>query len=344
MRNFAWQIFTARHFISKHNLLQGESKMTRIFYLPVLALALLFVCNPALADDSKELRKQRQDAQKERQIQKKERSDQIKESTRAFKDFTRQLTEEYQEQVKEFDLEFKLTEVDLKAEHDAKVAEAEAEYQKKLSGLFMKPGVTFDQETIDKLQSDGKAYADELFVLKKQSAEKLHQERIAHEERKNKLLNENDQKALDEAESLGLNKEYAPIEASAIGDGLTTQEERWNESEKKELDKIKEKNQQTLSPFRNGERLRKWEIQNLNEDFKLTWEEKAELHKLDAKQLFYNTMFMQAAVGEKIDQEAFMAELADINKEKKLINIEYKKIADQNMIKRRQEKKDILSQ
>ena len=317
--------------------------MTRIFYLPVLILALLFVFNPAMADDSKELRKQRQDAQKERQIQKKERSNQIRENTKAFKEFTRQLTEEYREQVKEFDIEFELTEVELKAEHDAKVAEAEAEYQKKLTGLFMKPGVTFDQETIDKLQSDGKAYADELFALKKQSAEKLHQVRIAHEERKKQLLNENDKKALDEANSLGLTKDYAPIVASAIGDGLTSQEERWNETEKKELVKIKKKNQQTLSPFRNGEKLRNWEIQNQNKDFKLTWEEKAELHTLDAKQLFYNTMFMQAAAGEKIDQEALMAELADISKEKKLINIKYKKIADQNKIKRRQEKKGILS-
>jgi len=317
--------------------------MTRIFYLPVLTLALLFVFNPAMAADSKEIRKERQAAQKERQIQKKERSDEVKEYTKAFKEFTRQLKVEYQEQVNEFDIEFELKEVELKAEHDAKVAGAEAEYQKKLTELFLTPGLTFDQETIEKLQSDGKGYADELFALRKQSADKLHRERIAHEERKNKLLNEIDRQALDEAESMGLTKEYKPIEATAIGDGLTKQEERWNESEKKALVKIKEKNQQTLRPFKNGKSLRNWEIENMNEDFKLTWDAKAELHTLDAKQLFFNTMLIQAAQGQEIDQEAFMSEMADINKEKKLINIKYKKITDQNKIKRRQEKKEILS-
>ncbi len=318
--------------------------MTRSFYLPLFIFALLLVFTPALANDSKELRKQRQEAQKERLIQKKERSEQIQDSTRDFREFTKQLTEEYREQASELDIEFQLTKVELQSEHDAKVAEAEAENQKKLTELFMTPGITFDQETIEKLQSDGKAYSDELFALKKQAAEKLHQVKITHEERKNELLNKNDNKALEEAESLGFNKEYAPIEATPLGDGLTRQEERWNETEKKEISKIKEKNQQIMSPFRNGEKLRKWEIQNMNKDFKITWEEKAELQALEAKQLFFNTMFMQAAAGEKVDQKAFMDELADINKEKKLINIKYKKIADQNTIKRRQEKKKLLNQ
>ena len=60
--------------------------MTRIIYLPVLIFALLFLFNPAMAADSKEIRKERQAAQKERQIQKKERSDEVKENTRDFKD------------------------------------------------------------------------------------------------------------------------------------------------------------------------------------------------------------------------------------------------------------------
>jgi len=316
--------------------------MARILYLPILIATLLFVFSPVLADDSKDLRKQQLEAQKERQMQKKERSDQIKENTRALNDFTRELKEEYREQVTEFDLDFELTEVELKSEHDAKVAEAEAEYQKKLTELFMKPGMTFDQATIKKLQSDAKAYADELFVLKKQSAEKLHLAKITHQESKNKLLAENDRRALEEAESLGLTKDYEPIEAAAIGDELTKQEKRWNESEAKELERIKEKNKKLLAPYRNGEKLREWEIKNMNEDFKLTWEEKAELHELDAKQLFFNTLVMQAATGGEFDQEAFMAEMADINKEKKLINIKYKKITDQNKIKRRKEKKEIL--
>lgn len=318
--------------------------MKRIFFLSVLPLVLLLVINPAIADDKdKELRKQRQAAQQERQIQKKERSEEIKDNTRAFKEFTREIKEEYQPQIKEFETEFELKEIALKAEHDAKVAAAEAEYQKKLTELFLTPGVTFDQATVQKMQSVGKAYADELFVLKKQSAEKLHLEKIAYEKSKNKLFNEIDNKSLDEAESLGLTKEYAPILATAIGDGLTRQEKRWNEKEKKEVKKIKEKNQKTLGPFRNGAKLRDWEIQNMNEDFKLTWDEKAELQTLDANQLFFNTLFMQAARGQEFDQQTLMSEIADIDKEKKLINIKYKKISDQNSIKRRQERKEILS-
>ncbi|MBU0674507.1 MAG: hypothetical protein KJ950_07695 [Proteobacteria bacterium] len=66
----------------------------------------------------------------------------------------------------EIDTEFKLKEIDLEAEYDANAAEAEAAYQKKLAELFLTPGVTFDQVTIEKLQADGKAYADELFRSK----------------------------------------------------------------------------------------------------------------------------------------------------------------------------------
>ena len=317
--------------------------MARRFHLLALTLAFLSVFNPALADDGKELRKQRQAAYGERQAQKKERSAQLKDNIKAFREFTGELKREYKEQANDLETTFQLLEVELKAEHDAKVAEAEAEFQKKLTGLFMQPGVTSDPEALDKLQADGKAYADELFALKKQAAEKLHRERIVHEERKNKLLSENDRKALDEAAALGLTGDYAPILATAIGDGLTSQEERWNERERQEVVKIKEKNMKTLGEFRNGERLRNWEIQNLDEDFKLAWDKKEKLQTLDAKQIFYNTMFMQAARGEEVDQQAFMSELAEITKKQKMINIEYNKIADQNRIKRREERKAILS-
>lgn len=65
--------------------------MTRILYLPLSALALTFFLKPATADESKELRKQRQVAQKERQAQKNERSKEINEATRAFREYTRDL-------------------------------------------------------------------------------------------------------------------------------------------------------------------------------------------------------------------------------------------------------------
>ena len=317
--------------------------MTRILYLPLLALALALLADSATAAESKELRKQRQDAQKERQAQKNERNSEINEATRAFREYTRDLKVDYQEQVKELDTDFELRRVELKADHDVRIAGAEAEYQKKLSSLFMNPGGEFDEQAIERMQAEGKAFADEQFALRRQSAEELHRERIASEERKNELLTEADQMALDEASSLELTRKYPPILATPIGDGLTKQEQRWNKQEKKEVVKLEKRNRKTVSAFRNGGKLRKWEIEKLNEDFKLTWDEKAELYALDSQQLFYNAMFMQAAQGGKIDQQDFMAKLAEINEQKKLINIEYRKIRDQNRIKRRKEKKALLA-
>lgn len=316
--------------------------MRRILYPPLLALALLSLLNPATADESKELRKQRQAAQKERKTQKSERSKEISEGTKDFREYVRDLKMDYQEQVKELDTEFELQRVELKADHDARVAGAEAEYQKKLSSLFMRPGAEFDDQAIKQMQAEGKAFADELFALKKQSAEELHREQIAKEERENALLSERDRMALDEASTLGLTGKYSPILATPIGDGLTKEEERWNERERKEVVKLEDRNKKTVSKFRNGEKLRKWEIGNLNEDFKLTWDEKAELHALDSQQIFYNAMFMQAAQGGQVDQQKLMADMAEINEKKKLITIEYRKVRDKNRITRREEKKAIL--
>jgi len=317
--------------------------MSRILYLPLLALALALLADSAIATESKELRTQRQVAQKERQVQKNERNSEINEATRAFREYTRELKVDYQEQVKELDTDFELRRVDLKADHDVRIAGAEAEYQKKLSSLFMRPGGEFDEQAMERMQAEGKAFADEQFALRRQSAEEFHRERIVSEERKNALLTEADQMALDEASSLGLTRKYPPILATPIGDGLTEQEQRWNTREKKEVVKLEKRNRKTVGAFRNGGKLRKWEIEKLNEDFKLTWDEKAELHALDSQQLFYNAMFMQAAQGGKIDQQDFMAKLAEINEQKKLISIEYRKIRDQNRIKRRKEKKAILA-
>jgi hypothetical protein len=317
--------------------------MTRVLYLPLLALALASLANPASAAESKELRKQRQDAQKERQAQKNERNSEINEATKAFREFARELKVEYREQVTELDTDFELRRVELKADHDVRSAGAEAEYQKKLSSLFMTSGGEFDQQAMERMQAEGKAFADEQFALKRQSAEEFHRERIANEDRKSALLAEADQMALEEAVSLELTAEYPPILATPMGDGLTKQEQRWNKREKKEVAKLEKRNRKLLSPYRNGEKLRKWEIQNLNEDFKLTWDEKAEVHALDSQQLIYNAMFMGAAQGGTVDQQDFMAKLAEINEQKKLIKIEYRKIRDQNRIKRRKEKKTILA-
>ena len=316
--------------------------MTRTVCLPLAALLLFFQMSSAVGAESKELRKQRQEAQRERQTQKNERNKANNEATRAFRDYVRDLKTQYQEQVKALDIEFELRRVELKADHDARVARAEAEYQKKLSSLFMTPGTEVKEQTIEQLQADGKKYADELFALRKRAAEELHRESIAKEERESVLLAERDQMAMQEAADLGLTQRYAPILATPLGDGFTKQEERWTEQEKKEVAKLEQRNSKLLGEFRNGESLRKWEIENLNEDFKLTWDEKAKLHELDSEQIFYNTMFMQVGAGQQFDQQEFMAKLAEINEQKKLIKIETRKTNDKNKIKRREQRKKIL--
>jgi hypothetical protein len=304
---------------------------------------LLFVFNPVVAIDSKELRKQQQVAQKERQARKNERTKGINESRKVLKEYSHELKMEYQEQTKELDTEFDFRRVELRAIHEAKIAEAEAENQKKMSALFMTPGLQFDENTVEQLQAEGKIFADEVFAIRKQSAEVLHQEKIANEERKNTLLTERDSKVMDKASTLGLMQDYVPILATPIGNGLTEREEKWNAKEKKEVDKLKERSLKNLRDFRNGEKLRAWEIGVLNEDFKLAWDEKTELHALDSQQTFFNTLYMQSLQGKPVNSQDLMSEIAEINKKKKLINIEYKKIRDQNRIKRRKEKKDILA-
>ena len=317
--------------------------MKTLLYPFLLALAFVFPASLTAADDSKELRKQRQDAQRARQQQVIERNKEINEATKAFREYTRDLKIQYREQTRDLDTEFKLREVELKADHDARVAGAEAEYQKKLMGLFMNPGVEFTDETVQQMQSEAKAFSDALFDLKKQSAEELHEALIANEESKNALWTEMDQMALGEAESLGLTRTYPPILATPLGDGLTTQEERWNDKEKKDVVKLEERNSKALSEFRNGAELRKWETGNLNEHFKLTWEERARLHELDSEQGFYNTLFIQAAQGRQFDQQKLIAQMAELNEQKKLIGIEYKAIRDKNRITRREDRKAILA-
>jgi hypothetical protein len=317
--------------------------MKTTLYPLLLAFAFLSSAGLVMADSDAELRKQRQDAQRERQQRVLERNKEINEALKTFRDYARDLKSEYREQAKELDTAFKLREVELEADHDARVADAEAEYQKKLSALFTKPAVEFTDETIKEMQSEAKAFSDALFDLKKQSADELHQALIANEEKKNALWTEMDQMALDKAESLGLTKTYPPILATPVGGELTSQEARWNEKEKKDVMKLEERNSKALSEFRNGAALRKWEIENLNEDFKLTWEKQAKLQELNSEQGFYNTLFLQAAQGGQLDQQNLMAELAELNKKKKLIAIEYIKIRDKNRITRREERKAILA-
>lgn len=316
--------------------------MIRSIYLSLFTLFLFFVFGSATAIDSKELRQQQKVAQKERQAQKKERTENYKSSQKNFREYTKVIKKEYREQVPEYKIDFDLKHAELQADHEARVAEAAAENEKKTMNLFVNSSLNFDQATLERLQEEAKAYSDELFALKKQFAEKMHFEQIAFEKRKNKLFTERDQKALDKASELGMTKSFAPIIASPIGDSLTKSEERWNEKEKNEVIKLKERNRKLVSEFRNGKKLRDWQMKKMNDDFKLTWDEKSELHNLDAQSLFFNSLMMQAYQGEQVDQQELINKISEINKKKKLINIEYKKYREKNRIKRNKERQDIL--
>lgn len=317
--------------------------MKNLCYLLFLSFVVIVPMDLAEAkvDKEKELQKQRNTAQKERQESRNERNQGLADATKLFRDVTRNLKSEYQPRLKDLDTDFQLKHVELQADRDAKIVNAEAEYQKKWSSLFMRPGGQWTPETLKEVEKEAKAYSDELFRLKKESAETAHKEKMAIEEQKHALLKEMDEKAMDQAASLGLTKAYPPILATPIGDELTRPEKQWNEREQKEVEKIQERNLQIVSEFLNGEKLREWERGNLDEDFKLTWDEKSELQKLETQQTFFNTLLIQAAQEEKIDHQHIMDQFAELAKEQKLIKIKYDQIRKTNEIKRREEKKKL---
>ena len=315
--------------------------MKTFSYLLVFSFAFVVSLDFAEAREDKALQQQRNTAQKERQEKRNQRNQEIADATKVFREMTRNMKSEYQARLKELDTEFELTQVELQGDRDGKIANAEAEYQKKWSSLFMRPGKQWTPEALKEVEKEAKAYADELFRLKKEAAENAHRERMAIEEKKHALLKEQDGKVMDHAASLGLTKNYTPILATPIGNELTKSEKQWNEREQKEVEKIQERNLQTVSEFMIGEKVREWERRNMDEDFTLTWDEKSELQKLEAQQTFFNALFMQSAQKEKVDQQSIMDQFAELGKKTKLIKIKYKQTRKTNEIKRREEKKKL---
>jgi len=318
--------------------------MTSILRLVTLAFALLFEPGHAVAAEDRELYQQRLEAQRERQQQVNARNQELNAARSDFRSFAQELKKDYREQVKILDTELELRKVDINADHDAQVADAEAEYQSRIMSAYMNPEGAKTPATPEQLSADTKAHADTLFSLKKQYAEALHAEDIAIEKKKDALWTEMDQKALDEAATLGLTGTYQPILATPIGGELTRQEERWNEREKKAVAKHEEQNRKLLAEFRNGAKLRQWDIDNLEEDFRLTWEEKGKVHALDAEQKVVNSMLMGAAQGGQVDQQQWIKQIQELGAEKRKISTGYRKIRDKNRIERREQRKAILAE
>jgi hypothetical protein len=313
--------------------------------LPLVLMISLFVAlpvNTSFAVDDKTTKTQRKEAQKTRQQQKNERNGQIREASQSFREFTRDLKKEYKEKARDLDTDFKLQQVDINAERDAEIVETEAEMQQKITQLFINPSESNNEEALQQLKTDMKTYSDQVFEIKKQAASEQHSEKIKNELEKNRLMDERDASALDMANDSGLRSKYEPIIATPIGDGLTKQEESWNEREKKEVEKLYKTNQRLLGEFLYGKELRQWEIDNKRVDFDLEWQKKSELHALNLEQTYYNSLFMQPAAGGEFDQQAFAERMSELQKQNQLINIKYKKIRAKNRIKRKEERREIV--
>ncbi len=243
--------------------------MTNLAFFLLLSLTVCFPWTHVEAKEDKALQKQRREAQQERQTQKNERNKEINEASRSFREFSNDLKREYQELLKELDTEFELSRVDLQGDKQAKVAVAQAEYQKNFTSLFLLPEGESQKKALKDLEQRSKDYAKEMFQIRKEAAQIMHNATMANLEKKHNLLKERDQEIMAEAASLGLTKDYPPILATAIGGtllnkknggtNLTKQEERWNEREKKEVLNIKKRNRNTTKEFRNGAVLRDWE-------------------------------------------------------------------------------------
>jgi hypothetical protein len=319
--------------------------MINILKIVLVSMACFIAVSPADAKEDRGLQKQRQAAQKARQSEKREQNREIADATRSFREFTRDLKDETRASLKDIDTEFELRRLDLQAERDSRIAEAEAEYQKKWSSLFQRSaGGQINPEALKEIEREAKAYSDQLFRLREEAAQIAHKEKMVIERKKHALLQEMDRRAMDEAASLGLTKKPVPVLATPIGGELTRQEKQWNEREEKDVERTHEQNLRLVREFRTGEKLRAWELDNLEQDFQLASEERRELHAIESQHTFFNTLLMQSALGAEVNQQDIMARIAELAKQTKLVDIKYDTIRKKNAITRREEKKKLLEE
>lgn len=308
----------------------------------LIGLAVLIPYSSVFSAEDKAINLQRRDDQRQRQLEKNERNTNNNDALRAFRDYAKPLKKEYQQKSRDLDTEFKLLKVEMKAEHDSRIAIVEAEFQQSLTQLMMNPPTNDSQATVEKYRTDMKTYSDKVFAIKKQAATEEHEELIKHETNKQKLMSERDKLALDKAQELGLQKKFTPILAKPIGDGLTSSEKRWNDREIIEVDKLYNSNQRQLGEFVYGAKLREWSIENKREDFALKWKKLSELHELNGDQTYFNVLYATPSGDQQADAQAVAKRMSELSKQTRLINIKYKKINDQNRIRRQEQKKKIM--
>ncbi len=288
------------------------------------------------AQTDKELREQRSAAQKERTERKKQRDQEMADASRRLREYARELETEYREKLRQVDVEFELKRVELEAGHRAKVAAAEAEFMKKLSVAMKASDAQDMQHRIAQLEGELKVMSAELFRLKEDAAAIEHKERMAIEARKHAQLAEMDQAVLRKAEALGLTRERAPVLATPIGGELTRSEEQWNERERKEVRTIAERNSAALSKYVNGVKLRDWERGNMEEDFRLAWDEKRELNDLASRRILFGAFMLQADPSRPAEAESLTDRIAEAGHQEKLIRIKYDQLRKTKAIERRE--------
>lgn len=316
----------------------GVTKRARAF-AALLLLLLLPVAAPVQAQTDPALREQRNAAQKQRQEARTERNQTLSEATKIFREQAKARESDYQIRLKELDTAFELRKVGLEAEQQVRVVGAEAEFQKKWTALLMQPDAPSDQW--QRIEQQMKALSAELFTIRKDAAEIAHRERMAVETQKHELLAEMDQRILDDAQALGLTEPPAPIVATPIGGELTKPEAQWNERDVKEVDNLEKNNRKLLAKYLTGTRVRDWERENQEIDFKLAWDEKSELNEIASRKTHFSSMMTQAQ-GQPPDQQDFMNQMAELAQEERLVKIKYDQIRKENVIKRREERKVLL--
>jgi hypothetical protein len=302
-------------------------------------LAVIIPLDITLAADDKALKAERRAAQQERQQQKNDRARENREAIKDFRQFAGDLKKEYTERTRDLDSEYQIQREELKAERQKKIAAVDADLQSKFTGMLLNP--SSEETSMEQLRADMKAYSVKAFEIKRQAARDEHEEFIQNEKRKHELLSERDERALDEAKSLGLMDKAKPIIAKPIGGELTRNEERWNEREKKEVQRLFESNQRQLAEFLYGKELREWEIANKREDFELKSEKEKALHELNSEQTWLNSLMFSPQMDEN-ERQDFMDKLAELRKKTQEINIDFNKRKKQNNLRRSNERRKIM--
>lgn len=313
--------------------------MKTAIYIVLILLVFIFPTFNASAAESQDLRKQRRMAHDERMAKKNQRHAELAKAKKNFNSFVRDLKAEYDPKLNDLDKEFKLKRVKLAADAKAKRAEIDADNHKAMLLHSLNPDKPLDMKTIEKKNAESDSFGGKVYALEKAHAKSLHEESIANEKRKNALLKQRDQLALDKAEALGLLHQYTPILATPIGGQLTRHEKKWNEQEKKNTERINKKNLAIVQKFKCGEKIREWKIQNMMADFELERLEKEERHRIDSEVSLYNTKLYFGENIDKAKQQEYLSKLAELEKKKELIRIKYEEIRERNMIMRREEEK-----